>query len=175
MEKTNKLFFVEEREMSVATGRFARIVEKLPHRVGYFSDCEGNVDVWNRYLAISQVLLVDPHQKPFEPLPVLDSRSRSECKELINSTHFATQRLLLRDHCHFVFGGDVCDRGLGDIRILKALISLKERYPDRVHFILGNRDVNKLRLPTMLHEKSLAEPARAYWAKSPEHDVRHFL
>ena len=45
----------------------------------------------------------------------------------------------LRNNCHFVYGGDVCDRGDGDLRILKDLLRLKDDAPNRVHFILGNR------------------------------------
>ena len=41
-------------------------------------------------------------------------------------------------------------QGPGDIRVLRALLELKEKHPDRVFLILGNRDVNKLRLPTEL-------------------------
>jgi hypothetical protein len=40
------------------------------------------------------------------------------------------------------------DEGFSPVfsRFVKHLLSLKERYPDRVHLIIGNRDSNKLRL-----------------------------
>eukprot|EP01084_Bolivina_argentea_P010013 18676_1 len=53
-----------------------------------------------------------------------------------------------------VYGGDVCDRGVGDIRIGSLLIDLKSRYNNRVFFIMGNRDMNKLRLMKELFAKS---------------------
>jgi hypothetical protein len=81
---------------------------------------------------------------------------------------------MLRDGCHFIFGGDSCDRGHCDIRFLKDMISLKERYPDRVHFILGNRDVNKLRLPVQLHAKLLKYPHKAYWVNTTPQDLEAF-
>lgn len=106
--------------------------------VGYVTDIEGNLDYWNKYLAISKVV----------------------------SRNMTTNKLELKENCQFVYGGDVCDRGNGDIRILKDLISLKKSYPDRVHFILGNRDVNKLRLPVALHNSVLAYPPQCYWMKT---------
>lgn len=72
-------------------------------------------------------------------------------------------QIVLKDHCHFVCGGDVCDRGDGDIRILRELLDLKSRYRERVHFVLGNRDINKLRLPFSLHETALKEKPVIYW------------
>lgn len=42
----------------------------------------------------------------------------------------------LQDDWHFVFGGDTCDKGPGSLRCLQALVSLKRRYPDRVHLLI---------------------------------------
>lgn len=46
----------------------------------------------------------------------------------------------------FVFGGDLSDRGTDSIRLRKWLVVLKKKYPDRVTFIWGNRDLNKLKI-----------------------------
>jgi len=46
-----------------------------------------------------------------------------------------------------VFGGDLTDRGAASIRLVRMLTDLKERHPDRVSLIWGNRDVNKLAMP----------------------------
>jgi hypothetical protein len=101
--------------------------------IGYCTDVEGNYEYWQRYLLISHVLSNE------------------------------NNAIVLKKNCQFVYGGDVCDRGAGDIRVLDDLIRLYESYPGRVHFILGNRDVNKLRIPMELHEKYLAQPGAAYW------------
>ena len=56
----------------------------------------------------------------------------------------------LKMNGYLVHGGDSTDKGCGDIQVVKALIGLKQRYPDRVFLILGNRDVNKLRFTSEL-------------------------
>ena len=58
----------------------------------------------------------------------------------------------------FVFGGDTGDKGRGTIRFVKALIALKQKYPDRVHLILGNRDLNKMRMTSELAAAELVAP-----------------
>jgi len=78
----------------------------------------------------------------------------------------------LKDNCGFIFGGDVCDRGIGDVTIINDMVSLKERYPDRVNFILGNRDINKLRLPVELSKVHLSQPPKVYWIPEDQ-DVKN--
>ena len=101
----------------------------------YCCDVEGNLQYWENYLSISLVL-----------------RRRNSVLEL-------------RDNCHFVFGGDACDRGVGDIRVIRDLAGLLERYPGRVHLIMGNRDINKLRMKFELSEHTLNNSlGNVYWA-----------
>ena len=76
----------------------------------------------------------------------------------------------LRDGCHFVFGGDVCDRGIGDIRVIRDIVELKNRYPDRVHVIMGNRDINKMRMRFELAEQTLqTSSGNVYWVPRVPH------
>jgi hypothetical protein len=84
--------------------------------VEFWTDVEGNYDYFEALLSRSAALYPD------------ESGS-----------------LLLRDKFMFVFGGDSVDKGPGDIRIVRAFVELKRRYPDRVFLLLGNRDINKLR------------------------------
>lgn len=55
--------------------------------VGYATDVEGNIDYWNQYLSVSKVLEKD-------------------------SKLGSVRRIRLKDSCHFVYGGDACDRGM---------------------------------------------------------------
>lgn len=103
-------------------------------RIGYVTDIEGILNYWERFVQISSVLYRDEHKV-----------------------------LQLRENCELVFGGDVCDRGSGDIRIVTELLGLKERFPDKVHFILGNRDGNKLRLAVELLQTFTQREGRVYW------------
>ena len=103
--------------------------------VGYVTDIEGNYSFWQRYIDLSQVL------------------TRNETTKNIE---------LKNEGCHFVFGGDLWDRGPGDMRVLGDLLKLKRRYPERVHFVLGNRDLNKLRLLAELSLASRRFPPRLY-------------
>jgi hypothetical protein len=56
---------------------------------GYLSDVEGNYDYFLRYMEISKVLCWADDEKT---------------------------QLKLNDDCHFVYGGDAVDKGIGDIR-----------------------------------------------------------
>ena len=74
----------------------------------------------------------------------------------------------LRPGFRFVYGGDVCDHEPGDLRCAAALVLLKERYPSRVTLLLGNRDLNKMRLKSELMPEALRRPAHlvegAWWS-----------
>lgn len=41
----------------------------------------------------------------------------------------------------FVFGGDLCDKGPGDLRVVKAFVDFQKKYPQQVFFMAGNRDI----------------------------------
>lgn len=105
-------------------------------QLGYATDVEGNLDFWNKYVCHSKVLSRDS----------------------------ITGNLILHEQCMFVYGGDTCDRGCGDLQVLKDLIYLKETYPGQVYLIMGNRDINKLRLPVAMHPQVLSLKPDCYWA-----------
>jgi hypothetical protein len=117
-------------------------IAKPTRQCAYLTDVEGNYEYFERYVEISKVLQwADPKKTS----------------------------LLLKDGAHFVFGGDSQDKGIGDIRFVKMMLALKEKYPDRVYFIIGNRDANKLRLSTELSNEALksaivrTDPTFPYW------------
>ena len=98
--------------------------------IEYFTDVEGNLDYFRNWLCLSSLL----KEIPASDLPPSEAAHYNDfCLDFASPRGF------------FVFGGDVVDKGPADIRITRALISLKLRHPDRVFFILGNRDINKLR------------------------------
>ena len=93
---------------------------------GYVTDVEGNMDYFNKYVKISKILEWTNDKK---------NRLRFKKGDSI-----------------FVYGGDTQDKGQADIRFANILLKFKEDYPERVIFIIGNRDANKLRIPSELFE-----------------------
>ena len=102
----------------------------------YLTDVEGNLDYFYNYVEISKVL-------------------EWENKETKNRLKFK------HEHTMFVFGGDSQDKGIGEIRFTKLLLDLKAQKgnEDRVQFIIGNRDANKLRLASELQDDCIDDPA----------------
>lgn len=102
-------------------------------KIGFVTDVEGNLDYFEKYIALSGVL-------------------RGKCCE---------GGLELVDDAYFVYGGDAVDKGAGDIRLCRLLAELKDRYPERVFLLVGNRDLNKLRMTAELSERDLARSAES--------------
>jgi len=105
--------------------------------VEYFTDVEGNWDYFTSILERSKVLRKD-----------------------------GAGEWILVDDGYIVHGGDACDKGSGDIRIIKLLTKLKRQYPDRVFLILGNRDTNKLRFGSEMAEAEVNDTVKegiGYW------------
>jgi len=68
--------------------------------------------------------------------------------------------LVLSDGWSVVFGGDYVDKGPcdapgGSIRVVTVLTALKRAYPERVSLILGNRDINKMRISSELAQSEI--------------------
>jgi len=113
--------------------------------ITYVTDVEGNLDYWHTYVKRSKVVYFDSNGELefFKP-----------------------------EHQYFVFGGDTCDKGIGDIRFCKLLVNFKKKYPKNVFLILGNRDINKMRLSSELSdsdlkfEETLKIPGQ-YWQDTP--------
>lgn len=111
--------------------------------ISYVTDIEGDIAYWRRYVELSSVLNRDA----------------------------ATGEIHLAEGAQFVFGGDAVDQHIGDLEVLQELVSLKRKYPDRVHLIVGNRDNNKLRLLLELGQAhrdalSLRDHPGAYWTRN---------
>jgi hypothetical protein len=125
-------------------------------RVVYVTDCEGNLD----YLLDCIHLVSSAH-------PSVIWTERCDAAAPTADGALGRVRLQLGGDTHFVFGGDAVDHGGADLRVLSVLLDLKRRHPTRTHFILGNRDVNKMRLTAELHAADLrrdpADIPTPYW------------
>jgi hypothetical protein len=79
-------------------------------------------------------------------------------------------------HHKFIYGGDFCDKGPGDLRIGKALVDFKNNHPDKVTLIAGNRDIKCRRFSYELAEnirERLLYGESAYW--NPTSLPRHYV
>ena len=101
------------------------------YRLGYVTDVEGHLDFFLSFVKRSNVL------------------------DVVSNTPLQLELDLRDDDCYFVFGGDSVDKAPGDIRLCRALVSLKKRYPDRVFLLVGNRDLNKIRFTAELSEADM--------------------
>jgi hypothetical protein len=114
-----------------------RVARRSFHRVCYVSDIEGNLEYFMRWVGLARGVRFDD-----------------------------TGALALDDGCAFVFGGDLYDKGPGDIRLTTLLCDLKDRYPRRVWLLYGNRDLCKLRLSSELatpHELDRLHDSPPFW------------
>ena len=106
--------------------------------IAYLTDVEGDKHYLDRYVERSKVLT-------FKNLTTAAASSNTTSTILLPSFYqqyidFTTTNSIL------VFGGDICDKGGYDLYCIRQLLDLKRRYRNRVYFILGNRDINKLRI-----------------------------
>eukprot|EP01083_Nonionella_stella_P187788 690872_1 len=98
--------------------------------IEFVTDIEGHYEYFQNIVNHSKVIKFG---KPDHGQPVLEWMSGMETKG------------------YFVVGGDTVDRGIGDMRMVTSLVAFKLKYPQRVIFIIGNRDFNKLRLQRELN------------------------
>lgn len=117
-------------------------------KIAYVSDVEGHWEYFFNFIQLCEGL-------SFTKQVVASDVRSSEDLEID-----------LMDGWHFVFGGDSCDKGPGTLRFQEAVVRLKKKYPERVHLILGNRDINKMRWTAEIAQSEIErfkEVPGAYW------------
>lgn len=129
--------------------------------VSFVTDVEGNMLYFQKWVAQSEVICWESK----ENLKTKEEEKKKDgCGERKNTssdasvstssllpatiTYFDLDHLVLgfRDDDgtqEFVYGGDAFDQGW-DLCFSRALLDFKQRFPTRVHLILGNRDLNKI-------------------------------
>lgn len=119
-------------------------------RVSYFTDVEGDKLYLDRYVDNSRVLTWRTAAQagrgggaraPRDPHSLSRYRAGGAAPfPYERRIDFADDRSLL------VFGGDLWDKGGHDLYVARQLLDLRRRHPERVLWVLGNRDLNKLRI-----------------------------
>ena len=137
----------------------------VKRKISYITDVEGDAKYFDRFVNNSQILQFEECQPktskdgfyfPYSHHVVFKSSTSS-------SSHNDDDN----DQNVLVFGGDVWDKGGNDLYVIRQLLSLEQRYgSQRVHFILGNRDINKMRI---LQEIGLPK------TKLPPHDGIYYM
>lgn len=111
----------------------------LPRVISHLTDIEGNVRYFQRWVNRSKYIQFEKGNLAFR-------------EPQANHT--------------FVFGGDFCDKGPGDLRIGTQLIDFKTKHPLNVSLIAGNRDIKCRRftyeLSTNIRQRLLTG-APAFW------------
>jgi len=110
----------------------------LAPKVTFVTDIEGNWEYFERFVQRCEALSFP------SGAPVLDDEGAAD--------------LVLADGWRFIHGGDTCDKGGvvgGSIRVVRTLCRLKRKYPNRVVLLLGNRDLNKMRMTSELNTSSI--------------------
>ena len=110
------------------------------YEIAFVSDVEGDLDYFNRWVA------------------------GSRCVAYTGSDEAALT--LTHARAYFVYGGDVPDHGRGSEQLLRLLVGLKRAFPRRVALLVGNRDLNKLRLTSECAPSDLARP---HWSIPAPH------
>ncbi|KNC56045.1 uncharacterized protein AMSG_02057 [Thecamonas trahens ATCC 50062] len=125
--------------------------------IGYVTDVEGNAEYFCRYVEESTVVCFAT-AAPDHP-----ARLGSAAGPLPNLVFTPEAEA---DGAVFVYGGDVCDKGNGDLRVIACLLAFKEAFPERVFLLVGNRDVNKLRFSAELaHPTPADDMFTLYWVE----------
>jgi hypothetical protein len=116
--------------------------------ITYLTDVEGDAAYLDRYVHQSKVLHFRACSKRSDEFPY------DKCIDFN------------KDNAMLVYGGDVWDRGGSDLYVIRQILDLQKRHPGRVHLIMGNRDLNKMRI---LSELGCAE------GKMPIHEGVYWL
>ena len=144
--------------------------------ITYLTDVEGDDDYLDRYVQQSRILTWRPTTPRWNKDTTSANSSSHDFPE-----EFSSCRYFPYDHCidfkddtgMAIIGGDCCDKGGKDLYVMRQLLDLKRRYSDRVHFIMGNRDINKMRIS---QEMGLLNPEDGSDPKElPHHEGVYWL
>lgn len=108
---------------SCSHGHKLRLPSSKNETVGVLGDLEGDWKRFDSYVTNSDVLYRDE-----------------------------SGAVALRQGKSFVFLGDLSDRGPGTLRLMKILLDLKKKHPERITLILGNREINKMKIFSLMNQ-----------------------
>jgi hypothetical protein len=128
------------------------------HCISYLTDVEGDRDYLHRSVKQSRILTFRPmeprrastHHGTTATTNAADDDTSTPAPSTVpdDNIHFPYDHCIefVNDNDMLVYGGDVWDQGGADLYVIRQLLDLQRRYPDRVHTVMGNRDMNKMRV-----------------------------
>ena len=133
---------------SFSTTAAAAVASPSVRIITYLTDVEGDAAYLDRYVNQSKVLHFTK-SAPTKTFPY------DECVDFS------------ADNAVLVYGGDIWDRGGSDLYVIRQLLDLQKRHSGRVHFIMGNRDLNKMRILSELGVEGADLPQHkgVYWLR----------
>jgi hypothetical protein len=145
---------------------------KFPSSITFLTDVEGDGHYFDRFIHHSKILGFRPIHLTFgtynkdnwnfgkhDPEYFPYDKEVVFLDDAINNNN---------NNSMLVYGGDIWDKGGADFYVIRQLLSLHRRFPNRVHFIMGNRDINKLRIVDELdydETKRLPKHKGVYWLR----------
>ncbi|OEU21781.1 hypothetical protein FRACYDRAFT_177736, partial [Fragilariopsis cylindrus CCMP1102] len=122
--------------------------------LSYFTDIEGDKFYLDRYVDNSKILTWTATTTNTTNTSTTIADEKQQQKEDYDEYDYTfpyDRRIdFTGTNSMLVFGGDLWDKGGFDLYVTRQLLDLKRRYPDRVLWVIGNRDINKLRIPQEL-------------------------
>ena len=144
----------------------ARAHVRMGYKIAYITDIEGNWDYFLKWLALNigdnkafSVKLC------FGDTGIFLKNTIDGWNDLSSKLNFDQDgkplfKLVLNSGWSFIHGGDAVDKGGkigGSIRVVNTLLHLKENHSNHVTLLLGNRDLNKMRLTSEVFPLTAAE------------------
>ncbi len=164
----NKTFISQSRLLSCATSTSENSKTRT---ISFVTDIEGDALYFDRFVNTSKILTFEEVEPNFDPSA--DSYFPYKKRVIFKPEIGENEEKAKVDmkSSMLVCGGDMWDKGGNDLYVMRQMLSLEERYKGRVHFILGNRDINKMRIPQEIgiastsYSKSLPFHGGVYWFK----------
>ncbi|KAL9179767.1 hypothetical protein ACHAXT_007737 [Thalassiosira profunda] len=145
-----------------------------PSAISFLTDVEGDGAYFDRFVRNSKLLEFRSTTPSYGRGGASNSRFQWNMGEWDEGFFPYDKEVVFRDsgddNSMLVYGGDVWDKGGADLYVLRQLLSLQRRYPNRVHFLMGNRDINKMRIVDELGVGHDADEIRL-----PRHDGVYWL
>jgi len=145
--------------------------QPVVQRISFITDIEGDAAYFDRFIQTSRILNFEPAIPNFDDTLPLDFFPYDKQVAFTKSNNDDDSSSSINEETVLVCGGDIWDKGGSDLYVARQLLSLQNRYGgERVYFVLGNRDLNKMRILQEIgmkddSDRDLPPHGGLYWFK----------